>query len=486
MKDNASVVIVGSGVGGLTAAIILAKMGCRVTVVEKNRRPGGLMRGYSRQGVDCPVGIHYLCGLAENEPLGRVFEYLGVADRIPLERMGRDGVIDRYIFDDFTFDFPPGFEAFEANLKAAFPSEERRISVLMERIRLAAGQIGTLEAVLSPTDAFGLEAMQPSGEFMAELGCSKELTDVLGVSTSLVGVAVEECPVWLHHTTIAAYLMSSWRLKEGGAAMAEVYADRLRELGGGMIQGQAARSIEASDHRVRAVILEDGRRLEADYVVAAIHPKLILDLLPAGEVKPSLRAKMTALQETPGVFCVQAMVNASVRPALDHNVYRLQAGSADRSGLSFFQVRPTRQSSHNLLTVIEPSPYEDWRAFNRTVTGRRGPEYQDKKRREAGRLLDEAAKILGPLGEYQVLDAYSPLTLRDWVSSPRGATYGIKHTNDQMLAVRQFARRNVAGLYLSGQNLMAPGIMGTTLGVLWTVALMVGGPRLRREFGLSV
>ncbi|PIV06095.1 MAG: NAD(P)/FAD-dependent oxidoreductase, partial [Syntrophobacterales bacterium CG03_land_8_20_14_0_80_58_14] len=63
------VLIIGSGVGGLTAGIILAKLHCRVTVVERNPLPGGLMRGYLRSGIDCPVGVHYMGSLGEGQPL---------------------------------------------------------------------------------------------------------------------------------------------------------------------------------------------------------------------------------------------------------------------------------------------------------------------------------------------------------------------------------------------------------------------------------
>ncbi|HRS84043.1 MAG TPA: NAD(P)-binding protein, partial [Smithellaceae bacterium] len=56
-------VIIGSGVGGLSAGILLSLLGFRVTVVEKNNEPGGLMRSYLRRGIDCPVGVHYVGAL---------------------------------------------------------------------------------------------------------------------------------------------------------------------------------------------------------------------------------------------------------------------------------------------------------------------------------------------------------------------------------------------------------------------------------------
>ena len=48
-------------------------------------------------------------------------DFLGLTDRMAVERMGRDGPIDRYLFDDFTFDLPEGFDAFAYALEQRFP-----------------------------------------------------------------------------------------------------------------------------------------------------------------------------------------------------------------------------------------------------------------------------------------------------------------------------------------------------------------------------
>jgi len=66
-------VIIGSGIGGLSSAIILAGIGYDVTVVEKNRQPGGLLRSYTRDGIECEVGVHYLGSLDKGQVLRKFF-----------------------------------------------------------------------------------------------------------------------------------------------------------------------------------------------------------------------------------------------------------------------------------------------------------------------------------------------------------------------------------------------------------------------------
>ena len=76
--EGKNIVIIGSGIGGLSAGILLAGLNYQVTIVEKNPLPGGLMRSYRRVGIDCPVGVHYVGALGENEPLGKMFSLMGI------------------------------------------------------------------------------------------------------------------------------------------------------------------------------------------------------------------------------------------------------------------------------------------------------------------------------------------------------------------------------------------------------------------------
>ncbi|MBN1663226.1 MAG: NAD(P)-binding protein, partial [Deltaproteobacteria bacterium] len=149
MTSPERIVIIGSGIGGLTAGIILAKLHYPVTVVEKAPLAGGLMRSYRRGGIDCPTGVHYLGALDEGQPLRRLWDFLGVTSAIPLERMGSGGIVDRYIFDDFTFDLPESIGAFEESLRRTFPAEQDRITAVMADLREAAEALNRLDMVLS-------------------------------------------------------------------------------------------------------------------------------------------------------------------------------------------------------------------------------------------------------------------------------------------------------------------------------------------------
>ena len=77
-------IIVGSGLGGLASAIILAKEGKKVLVLEKNNQFGGNLQTFSRNKTIFDTGIHYIGALGKGQNLERYFSYLGIYDGLEL------------------------------------------------------------------------------------------------------------------------------------------------------------------------------------------------------------------------------------------------------------------------------------------------------------------------------------------------------------------------------------------------------------------
>ena len=148
--------------------------------------------------------------------------------------------------------------------------------------------------------------------------------------------------------------------------------------------------------------------------------------------------------------------------------------------LKYYQLRESEGAGKNLLTILTSGDYERWRKWEHTQTGQRGEDYVREKKNRAWRLIHEAEEIFGPLQDATLVDAYTPLTTRDWVNSPEGSAYGVLRSSDQLLEASILNRTSVKGLFLSGQSVMAPGIIGTILGSLRTVKLIVGPERYEK------
>ena len=487
-SNTRKAIIIGSGIGGLSTAIILAKLGFEVTVVEKNRKPGGMMRSYSRQGVECEVGVHYLGSLGDGQILDKFFSYLGVRADIPTERMGKDGVIDRYVFESDTkrlksFDFPEGLGAYEHNLRQAFPDQGSQISEIMQPLKKMNRQLHALDLLYSEEIDFSLfDQSQPLGKILNRLQCSPGLRTVLEVPSKWIGVPLDDCPAYYHNMALASYLSSSWRLKYSGAHMADVFAERLTSLGGRTITGETVSEILVDGRTVAGIGLESGDRLHAPIIVGAVHPKVVLNMLPKGAVRPSYRKRITNLKNTEGIFGVHASLNADAHPEIPYNTFKIDTDPNGKvSDLLYFQLRRSTKPGVNILSVLTSGKADLWRPWESTYSGHRGEAYLSLKQKESQKLIKEAEAFFGPLKGLRILDAYTPLTVRDWVNSPDGSAYGVMRSASQSLSAALLNRTSVKGLYLAGQSVLAPGIIGTLMGSFATVKLIVGAKVFRER-----
>ena len=78
-------VIIGSGLGCLLCAVMLAKEGKKVCVLEKNRQIGGCLQTFAFHKKVFDACVHYIGGLGEGHTLHRIFEYAGIMDALPLK-----------------------------------------------------------------------------------------------------------------------------------------------------------------------------------------------------------------------------------------------------------------------------------------------------------------------------------------------------------------------------------------------------------------
>ena len=487
-RQNEKALVIGSGIGGLSMAIILSKLGFVVTVIEKNRQPGGMLRSYVRRGIHCNVGLHYLGALDKGQVLRRLFDYLGITEKLPLKRMGVDGPVDRYYFTNAVagprqFDMPVGLDAYEDHLKEAFPKEQGPIDGFMALLRQSAGELDRLEFLFrnqSPADL--IDQTEPLWDVLDRLGCSPGLKSVLSVPSVWIGVPPPQCPQFYHTMTLASYLFSAWRLESNGAHLVKVGVQRLTDLGGRVLCGQAVRRINVREGHATGLTLENGEQYDAPLVVGTVHPNVVVDLLGPENVKPSYRRRITGLVNTDGMFAVNAVVPAGAHKPLPYNVFSMKS---DTDGavhdVIYTQLRPSGRPESLLLTLITSGHDELWRPWEKTRSGHRGADYEAAKMALARGLVKKVEPITGQLEGLEVIDTYTPLTIRDWVNSPNGAAYGVMRSERQMLSAALLNRTAVKGLYLAGQSVMAPGILGTILGSLVTAKFILGPERFGKE-----
>jgi phytoene dehydrogenase-like protein len=243
-----------------------------------------------------------------------------------------------------------------------------------------------------------------------------------------------------------------------------------------LITGDGVAAIEVGSHGASGVRLQSGSRVEADVVVAAIHPKLMLDLIPSQALPQDYRAGIGKLEETSGMLCAVALLDETLHPAQDFNVYRLHGTPRRELAGVYGQIRPSGQPGLTRLVALTESRYDTWSPWHGTDSGRRGLDYRAEKMRRAEQLLTDLGGATGPLHDARIVDVWTPLTMRDWVAAPQGCTYGVQHSIRDGLDYLILSRPPLDRLFVVGQNAMAPGLLGISMGVLRVASAIAGRP----------
>lgn len=508
-----SVIVIGSGIGGLVCAGILAREGLRVCVLEKNPQTGGTLQTYARDKVLFDAGVHYMGGLAPGQNLFQIFRYLGIMDELHLTRLDL-GSFDKILIggDAKEYAFAQGYERFVDTLAATFPGERAGIEAYAAAIRdvcsrfplynLRAGGVYSEKAGVLETGAKAT---------IERYTADAKLREVLAGNTILYAGQPDKTPFYVHALVLNSFIESSWKCTDGGGQLAKALAHAIRTHGGEVRTRSEVKEIVEENGRVTCVILADGSKVYADAVVSSLHPAQTLALTPSPLLKPAYRGRLESLENSVAGFCVNLVLAPRTVRYEKHNYYYMRPGCAWTQaeyteadwprGYALFYGRsrtdPEYAASVTVMTYMRYEEVRPWEETFNTVVGAardgsqgpgreapRGADYEAFKRRKYAQLMQTVAERfpeLAPSGTGRpggpaVTHWYAstPLSFRDYLGTSDGSLYGIVKDYRNPVKTIIPARTKVEGLFLTGQNLNLHGILGAAISSLATCADLLG------------
>lgn len=488
----ADTIVVGSGISGLSAAIVLARHGRRVQVLESHVVPGGCMQMFQRRGpqggkVRFDVGVHYVGSLKPGQTMWRLFRYLGV--EVPTRPLDAT-CFDRISLPSGEFAVPVGWDAFAANLKQACPGEAAVIDAFVARMRAVERSLTwhSLDA-----DAPGAYDRAPHevtvAALLGDLGVSPRLRSLLLAQSSLYGAPSVRAPLAIHAAVIGSAMEGPHYVVGGGDAITSRLAARLRELGGELRTRAPVTRVVMETDRVAGVELSGGEVLRAPEVILALHPRAALKLMPKDAWRTVLRERLARAPECVGLFCVYGVVQGELGEYAGRNHYLLRDDDPD----CFYS--PSTQGPADAIVNFAPpahgvqtftamsSARAEWFApWQGTRTARRDTDYASLKQRLAANVMAMVEQRLPALrGRLTVVEASTPLTIRDYVNYPGGGLYGLEPSVESQGANGVRRKTRYHGLYVTGSGTGTPGVLGACVTGFAASSIVLGRDDLIRE-----
>ncbi len=486
---NQQTIVIGSGLSGLVSALLLARSGRQVTVVEQHPLPAPVVRGFSRGGIYFDSGLHYIGGLGPGGAFARLFKHLGLAQRlqlIPFAEDGFDGL--RFCDSGRTISMPVGYERITARLQETFPQVAREIADYIGQVRDEWWRFPYLDPDMGTADFSMASVHGPSlGESLRPFAAHPELLALLSMHSLLYGIATQEAPRNLNMQVAGSYYHSVHAIRGGGQALVETLLQLLAEAGAEVRCGFRVADILLDGGQVTAVRSSEGEHLPAAAVIATLNPVLLPELLPPGALRPAYRKRLQQLRQTTSAYLLFGRC-ASVPPLMDRrNLFvQQQPGpfsldwdtSVEKRG--FYLTSPSQGAAGAGLVAIVPASYTEVSHFDAGYRSRQQG-YREFKEELAARWLAQIEDCCPELHGLEAIDLATPLSLRDYSQAPAGAIYGVGHHLGQY---NPHPTTRVPGLFLSGQAIAAPGFLGAVVAAYLTCGTILGHDLLQREIKL--
>ncbi|MBL8624776.1 MAG: NAD(P)/FAD-dependent oxidoreductase [Myxococcales bacterium] len=496
-------IVIGSGLGGLTAASMLARhAGQRVLVLERHYTAGGFTHTFHRPGYEWDVGVHYVGDVhREGTLLRRAFDHL-TDGQLGWASLG--DVYDTIVIGDDRYPFLAGRERFRQTMHERFPNERDAIDRYLQLIRetVHASKKFFLEKALPPmlgAVASPLlrgpamrHARKTVREVMATLTGDRRLTAVLTGQYGDYGLPPAQASWFMHAMLVGHYLGGGAYPVGGSARIAATMLPGIEAAGGAVITSAEVAEIVVERDRAVGVRLAGGEEVRATRVISDAGLALTFGKLVPREAAARHDLKPTVPGAPPSFAHVSLYAgfrhdaaalglersNLWVYPDDDHDrsVARFLAdpeAPLPVAYLSFPSAKDpdfaNRFPGRATVEVIGVAPYAAFAPWAGTPWKKRGADYEARKARLRDRLLGELYRQCPQVeGKVDHAELSTPLTTQHFAGHPSGEIYGLAHTPERFAARHLRPHTPIANLFLTGADICTAGVGGALMGGVLT------------------
>lgn len=491
-------IVIGSGMGGLSTASLLASVGKkRVLVLESHFKLGGFLHSFRRNKYVWDPGVHYV-GEMQEDSLTRKCMDLVTGKGVQWHKI--ESPYEKFVFPQESFDVPAGAKQFEAALVERFPDEEKSIRRYFKDVKAVQNWSHRwffskqfAKPIASLITIGKRLAMKNTREYVEERFQDPLLRAIVTAQWPDYGTPPGESAFGVHATVQADFFNGGFYPIGGSQQIADSAASVVEGNGGRCKVNHQVTEILIENNRAVGVVAEHKGKSKTYYapiiISAAGAHSTFTKMVPSGFGEHEKQKLDQISQGTSAVILFMGLKDDPRNHGFTDTNYwlydRLDFDSAakrhpdqkyaiDGGFLSFGSLRNPGQDSHT-AQIVSFSREQDWSEFLNTAWKKRGDEYEQRKKEYAEDLLTFASRHVGdlrPLIDYMELS--SPLSVKTFTGHPGGAIYGQECTEDRLGNQQWQIATSVKNLYLTGSDVGLPGVNGALMAGVMTAGKLLG------------
>jgi len=503
--ENFDTIIIGSGAGGLSTAVCLARAGQKVLVLEQHYVPGGWCHSFLLNGQRFSPGVHYIGQMDKGSSTSELFEALGIANDLVFFKMKKEAYEHCWIGDE-RIDMPAGMDELYETLSDRFPAEKKGLKKYLKVVAQVSKQIYLIPKMSGFWDNISIPFRTPQlgkyGMFSLKRVIDWHIKDpllkkVLNVQCGDHGLPPAQASFPLHCAVMDHYIQGGFYPMGGGGAIVKAMTNSIKKNGGEIRTSQSVKRIliETNGKKKRAIgiELESGEQISAARVVSNADPTTTyLKLVGEENLSKKLLEKLDKTTYSVTSLILFLTVDMDVRAAgMDSgNIWMLRNQdlddlykdmsatdilTEDDFPAAFISCTTLKDPAsfnghyHNLevVTFINYAPFEKFTHED----AERSEAYLQFKKRVCEKLLNNLERVLPTVRDHIVqMELGTPITNEFYINSTKGSVYGTEKNFKQTGPFSFGNKSEIENLYMAGASILAHGVGGATNSGIQTAA----------------
>lgn len=500
-------IVIGSGIGGLSCAALLSKLGKKVLVLERHYVAGGFTHTYYRKGYEWDVGVHYIGEVhRKNSLLRKVFDCI-TDEKLQWAEM--PAVYDKIFFPDASYDLVAGTQNFRNKLCEYFPEEQKAIDQYLELVFALTSSAKNyfsskalppfISTIASPflTSKFLKLAKKTTLEVISSITQNEKLIGLLTSQYGDYGLPPSQSSFAIHAMVVKHYLDGAAYPIGGSGKMAESILPVIEKSGGTVLVRADVKEVIIENGKAVGVQLKSGDKLRAPLIISDTgFTNTVTSLLPKiNAEKSGLWNKLQKVKPSTGHLCVYiGLKESSEALKLPKTNYWIYPGYKHDQNIENYLKDPLkapppvtyisfpsskdpewnkRFPDKSTIEIIGIAPFEWFSKWNGTDWNKRGEDYKAYKEKLVAPLLEKLYEHVPQVkGKIDHMEISTPLSTQHFCNYEKGEIYGLDHTPERFTYSWLRPHTPIANFFLTGQDIVSDGIGGALMaGVLTASAI---------------